>query len=103
MKNATVTWDLPTVRESGLPMSADSIAGVEVSMSADLGANWAVLNTIAPPTTELLIPDLETGDWQLSLVVIDTDGRRSAAVEYPFNIADDTNPGAVTNVNVTLA
>ncbi len=103
MKNATVSWDLPTTRESGLPLDPADIQGVEVSLSADGGTTFSVLNTVAPPDTELLVPDLEIGDWVFRLAVVDTNGRRSADVDALFNIADETAPSAVVNVQVALS
>ena len=103
MKTALITWDLPTTRESGLPLDPADIQHVEVSLSADLGQNFGVLDTVAPPTLELTVPDLEIGDWVTRLVVVDTAGRRSADFDVPFNVPDDTAPGTVVNVNVALS
>ena len=103
MKNATVSWDLPTTRESGFPLDPADIQGVEVSLSADGGASFSVLNTVAPPETELLVPDLEIGDWAFRLVVVDTNGKRSADVDALFNVPDETAPSAVVNPQVTLS
>jgi hypothetical protein len=104
MKNATLSWNLPTERESGGPLPTSQIEATEISMSADLGANFAVLDLVLPTDTqELLVPDLASGDWIFRLVVIDTDSRRSANVDHPFNIADETPPQVVTNVAVVLS
>ena len=103
MKNATVSWELPITRESGRPLDLADIQGVEVSLSADGGANFAVLNTVAPPDTDLFVPDLEVGDWVFRLTVVDTNGRRSMDVDELFNIPDETAPGIVSNVQVVLS
>lgn len=103
MKNATVTWDLPTTRESGGPLPVEEIAGVDVSMSADLGANWTSLGRVAPADVqEMSVNDLAPGDWIFRMTVIDTDGRPSSDVDHPFKIADETAPSPVTNTAVDL-
>ena len=103
MRNAIVSYDLPTTRQSGLPLDPADIAGVEVSLSADGGANFAVLDTVAPPATSLEQTELEPGDYMFRLIVIDTNGRRGNPVDEPFAIPDDTAPGEVTNVQVQVS
>lgn len=104
MKNVTVTWDLPTTRESGLPLNADDIQFVEVLLSADLGANFVVVDQILPSTTqEVFLPDQDVGDWIIRLIVVDSADRRSNTVDVPYNIADVTPPGIVLNVGITLS
>jgi len=98
MEDKTVHWVLPTARDDGKNLPEAQIANVEVSL-AIAGAPSSVLNNVAPPVLELFVPNLDPGDWVFTLVVIDTDGRRSTAVDSPFNIL--ANPGPVTNVTVT--
>jgi len=101
MKDAHISYDLPTTRESGLPLPAAEIAGVEISLSADAGANFVVVDTVVPPSMGLDITQLENGTWIARLIVIDTAGQRSMTVDQPF-VSDDSAPGIVTNVNVAL-
>ena len=102
MKNVNIAWDLPTTRESGLPLDVADIQHVEVFLSADLGATFTSINVIAPPTLDVTVPDLDIGDWVFRLVVVDTSGRQSANVDTPVNVPDETNPGTVVNVQVTF-
>lgn len=102
MKNVNISWELPTTRESGFPLDPADIQHVEVSLSADLGANFTVLNNVAPPTLDLTVPDLEIGDWIFRLVVVDTADRRSVNVDTPVNVPDETAPTGVLNVQVTF-
>lgn len=102
MKNVRIAWELPTTRESGLPLDVANIQHVEVFLSADLGANFVPLNIVAPPTLDLLVPDVDIGDWIFRLVVVDTDNRTSVAIDTPVNVPDETNPGSVVNVLVTF-
>lgn len=101
-KNVNVSWDLPTTRESGLPLDPADIQHVEVLLSADLGATFTPINNIVPPDTDILVPDLDIGDWIFRLVVVDTAGRSSADVDTPVNVPDETNPSTVVNVQVTF-
>lgn len=101
-KNVNVSWDLPTTRESNLPLNPDDIQHVEVSLSANLGGDFTIINTIEPPTTDITVPDLDVGDWIFRLVVVDTDGRRSINIDVDVNVPDETNPSSVVNVQVTF-
>lgn len=101
-KNVNVAWDLPTTRESGLPLEVDEILHVEVFLSADLGQTFTPINNIEPPTTEITVPDLDVGDWIFRLVVVDVDGRRSTNVDVNVNVPDETAPGGVINVRVSF-
>jgi len=102
MKNALIKWVLPDTRESGGPLPIDEVASTEISMSADLGANWTVIRDVPAPTAEWQLSDLAPGDYMLQLVAIDTDGRRATDTPFSFNIKDETNPSPVTNVSVEL-
>jgi len=99
--NATVSWDLPTTRESGNPLPVGKIAHVRVELSADQGANFTFMDSVAPPATTHLLPDLSDGTWIVRLQVVDTDGRRSANVDEAF-VVDSSDPGPVENPSVTL-
>jgi hypothetical protein len=103
MKNATLSWTLPTTRESGNPLTEAEILHVEIAISADAGANYSVLDNVPPGVTELLVPDLEAGGWKFHLTVVDTALRRSAAVPYDLNVPDETPPMGVTSVTAVLS
>ena len=100
-KSATVKWALPTTRTDGEALDPADIQGVEVSL-AIAGAPSSVLNVVPPDTLELLVPDLEAGDWVFTLVCIDTDGLRGTAHSEPFTIPNEP-PGPVTGVSVELS
>jgi hypothetical protein len=103
MKNATLSWTLPTLRESGGPLDVSEIQHVLVEISADNGVNYTELNRVAPPATTLLVPDLETGTWKFHLTVVDMQDRRSAAVPFEVLIPDESPPLGVSNVTVVLS
>jgi len=101
-RNVNVTWDLPTTRESGGELLPSDILHTEASISVD-GVTFTVLNTFLPSQTQaLFMPDVDLGDWIVRLVVVDKALRRSVVVDTPFNVPDETAPGTVLNVVVTL-
>ncbi len=100
MKDVIVKWTLPTVRESGQPLPIEDIGGTEVSISADGGANFSVLERVPADANNLLVPELETGYWVFRLMCFDLKGYLSLPVEKGW---DDTAPGIVTDVSVTVA
>jgi hypothetical protein len=103
MKSVKIEWDLPTTRASGFPLAASDIAEVEVSMSADAGQNWVVIGSVLPDgVQEFLQTELEIGDWHFRLVVVDTNGLRSANHDEVATVPDETAPSALANVIVTI-
>ena len=100
-KSVTVAWKLPIKREQGGTLLPNDLQGVEVAL-AIVGAGYTVLNVVPPTELSLLVPDLESGDWSFRLVVVDTNGARSVEVAVPFSILDDSPPGIVTDVVVTV-
>ena len=104
MKTITLSWNLPVVRVSGLPLAAEDIEQVAVEISADQGANWAPLNTVlAEDPQELPVPDLEAGDWRFKFVAEDTEGRKSTSTEFVASIADESPPGPVTDISASIS
>ena len=100
--NVNVAWDLPTTRESGNALDPALIAGVDVSLSADAGANFVLTDTVLPTAVqEVLYPDLVDGDYVVRLVVRLTTGQVSVAVDTPVTL-DTSAPSGVANVVVTF-
>lgn len=103
MKTAVVTWDLPIARTSGNALDISEIAGIDISLSADLGVTFVLLGTLlATDLQERIIPDLVDGDYVVRLVVNLVTGEQSAGVDTPFLI-DTSAPNNVTNVLVSLS
>jgi hypothetical protein len=103
MKTVNLTWDLPITRGDGTPLPTTEIKHVQISLSADLGASYVVLNpTPAGPITQLTVPDLEVGEWRFRAVVIDTQDRPSANADLTVVIASDAAPNPVSNFTFTL-
>lgn len=98
----TLTWDLPTTRTSGNALDPALIAGVDVSISADAGANFTLTDTILPTAAqEVVFPDLVDGDYSFRLVVRLTTGQVSSGVDTPVPL-DTSAPENVANVQVTF-
>ena len=103
MKDVRLTWELPVTRESGFPLNPADIAHVEVALSADGGANFGVLGTVAPGSTQTFTQtELEIGTWFFRLVVVDVAGLRSQPVQVQADVPDETAPDAVANVIVSI-
>ena len=100
-RNVNVTWVLPTTRASGKPLAIADIAGVELSLSAD-GVNYSVYDTFTPDVLTTVIPELEIGEWFVSGIVKDTTGKVSPAVVSSIVVPDETPPGALLALNLTL-
>lgn len=99
MKTAVITWDLPTPNKFGA-----AIESVGVFLSADLGSNFTFIeDVLAAAPQESINGDLATGDWIVKLVVKDVDGRTSPGVDTTFLVPDESPPGDVVNVVVTLS
>lgn len=102
-RTATAKWDLPTKRQSGLPVDLAEVQGTEVALAV-VGGPYSVLEALLPSDTlEHVIPDLTPGDYLCRLVPIDMDDVRGADTELPFSIPDETPLAAVENPSVTVA
>jgi len=100
MKDLTIRWTLPTVRESGQPLALAEIGGTEVAISADGGLNFTVLTRLPNTDTEHLVPELEEGYWVFRLVCFDVDNRESLPVEEGW---DGSPPGIISEVIITAS
>lgn len=103
MSDARIAWVLPTTRESGLPLAESEIQFVELSMSADAGANYVVVGAFAPPLLETLVSDLDVGTYRFKAVCVDSNDRRSAdSAEVPGVVLDTSPPSAIAELTVTI-
>lgn len=103
MKTAKLDWTLPAVRQSGLPLDRADIERVDIYMSADDGANFVIAGTVSESLPqEFTVSDLDVGAYVFRLIAVDTNGREGTPVNVSVTVVDETPPGPVTNVNVTL-
>jgi hypothetical protein len=102
MANVKVNWLLPTTRESGKELLISDIDYVELSISADLGANYTLYDRYKPDVLETVVNELEPGTWYFSGVVVDLTGKRSKATEASIPILDSTPPGTLLSLTLSL-
>lgn len=102
-KTVTGTWTLPTTRTGGAALPVEELDYASVEMSADSGANFTEINRIpaADPQT-VTVPDLEPGEWQFRVRVMDRLGQLSAPVPSAVTVVDDSPPGPVTDLEFTI-
>lgn len=102
MANVKLTWVLPTQRASGRPLNEQDIAGVEIAASADGGQTYGVLDVLPPPVLETVVNELEPGEWFFRGVVVDQAGRRSASRVASIVVPDESPPGELLALTLTL-
>jgi len=103
MKTATLNWTLPAVRESGNPLDRADIDRADIYMSADGGANFVLAGTVSESLPQTFtVSDLDVGAYSFRVIVVDTAGREGRAVDVVAEVADETPPGGVTGLEVTL-
>lgn len=102
-KNITLTWDLPDVRRDGGALNLDDIQHTVVEASADGGATFGALATVTPDQPQTVtVPDAEVGEWHFRFTVVDTLDQAGVQHTEVVEVIDDSPPGVVTNVQVTL-
>jgi hypothetical protein len=103
-KSVVLTWELPLFREEGAPLPVSEIAHTDIELSLDGGANYVPLNTVLPgdPQTQAG-GDLSYGTYWFRFVVEDIAGLRGLPLDFPVDVPDESAPGQVVNVQVTLS
>ena len=100
-RNVNVSWAYPTTRQSGLPLDPADLAGMTLELSVD-NATWSLYNTFAANVVSTVVPELEPGEWFFRGTVLDTDGRSSSPLVASVVVPDETPPGPLANLDVTL-
>ncbi len=101
-KNVTVAWTLPTTRLGGGALPPGEIAHVAAELSADGGSIFTPFGNVLPTDAQqVFVPDMEVGQWQFRLTVVDTLGQSSAPHVEVVDVIDDSPPNSVGNVTVT--
>lgn len=101
--NVTLNWALPTTRESGKPLLVSDIAHVAIEVSADAGANWALVGTFGPELLSTVLTDLDFGTWTFRGVVVDTKGRTSNPLLATLVNEDNTPPSVLLSLEAVPA
>lgn len=98
MTDITVTWVLPSTRESGKPLDPADIDRVILEMSADGGVNYVGVDEFPPSVLATTVVELEPGEWFFRGTVRDTAGRKSKPLVRSTVIADTSPPGALVDL-----
>lgn len=100
-RNVDVNWVYPTTRESTKPLNPADIAAVELELSVD-GTLWTPYNSFPNPVLSTTIPELDIGTWYVRGIVVDTAGRKSKPLTGSITVPDETAPGPLANLTLTL-
>ena len=100
-RNVNVSWVYPTTRVSGKPLNPADIAGLELELSVD-GTLWTPYDVFTADVTSTVIPELDIGLWYVRGVVVDIFGRKSAPLVGTVEVPDETAPGPLANLTLTL-
>lgn len=104
MKDALISWVLPTTRQQGGPLDPADIRSVDVKLSADGGANFSdVADVPVLQAQEVPLAGLDINSYIVRLQCFDLLNQGGIVVDTPFDVIDDSPPGAVTSVLVTLS
>jgi hypothetical protein len=97
MRNVIFHWVLPAVRQLGGALPVDEIQYVEIELSADGGTNYSpVGGPFAPDVLEAPVNDLPFSDqYVVRGRVTDTDDQTGSWITVPFEVADNSPPGAL--------
>ena len=83
----SVTFDPPTAREDGTPVSPEEIAGYNVFINEEIVPSLNIIdpanmgNYTLPGTTTYFVVDLDFGRYTIKMTAIDVDGRASVYSE----------------------
>lgn len=100
-RDVNVSWTYPTTRESGLPLDPADLAGMTLELSVD-NATWSLYNTFAANVSSTVVPELSPGEWFFRGTVQDSQGRDSAPIVRSIVVPDETPPGPLANLDLTL-
>ena len=98
-------WNLPTTRgaPSNRPLPIEEISHTLIEASLDAGATWTELSVV--PATDpqtFRVTDAEIGRWDFRGIVVDQNGRTSTPLEGSVEVPDESPPGPITDLTITL-
>jgi hypothetical protein len=100
-RNVDVSWVYPTTRESGKPLNPADIARVDLELSVDNNL-WTPYDSFPAPALSTTIPELDIGTWYVRGFVVDTAGKKSKPLVGSVVVPDETAPGPLANLTLTL-
>lgn len=102
MPTVRLNWAPPVTRASGKPLKPGDIAGFMIESSID-GAPFTKRPDAAAGATTADIAIAEPGAWRFRVSCFDTKNRTGAPAEGSIAVEDDTPPGVVLNLTVSIA
>jgi hypothetical protein len=106
MSAIRITWKDPAVRSDGVPLDVSELARIDVSMRVAGAPEFTIIAAVAPGVQSFTQTDLPPGDYEFSLVAVDTQtpSRSSVGVVVAVNIPVPVlaAPGDVTDVLATV-
>lgn len=101
MAQVKLSWVLPSTRANGKALDPSELAGVEIRMSADGGANFGPTATVTPSEVQQFVVDnLVAGSYLFRFVVVDVDARRSDSFDANADVL--APPSALSDVVVEV-
>lgn len=101
-KDVTIAWDLPTTRTGGGELRPEDILETRPEMSADGGSNYTALPPVFPTDAqEVVVPDLDPGNWHFRFVLVDILDQESAPAHWVETVLDESPPNPIENIRST--
>ena len=108
-ENVQITWDLPTIKADGEVLLLNEIEETIVSLHVDNPlAPWTEMGRVKARDTEdnpvlqtFTTGDVDTGDWEYRLEVVNIAGKVGNPFDKKFSVISDAAPDLVTNVVIT--
>lgn len=102
MATVRLNWQAPTTRASGRPLNPADIAGYIVEQSLD-NAPFVRLTDSPAAATSRDVQNLGPGVFRFRVACFDTKNAEGAPVEGSIEIPDDSPPGLVLNLTLSIA
>jgi len=84
---------------TGMVRQIGEDTGLELSVD---NATWSLYNTFTANVVSTVVPELSPGEWFFRGTVLDTDSRSSSPLVASVVVPDETPPGPLANLDVTL-
>lgn len=104
-KTVKLIWVDPSTRVDGSALLPDQIEGIHVFMSADLGANYVELGSVAPGIQTFSQTDLPDGTYKFRVVVVDKQvpAKQSAPTELDVAVVTIlAEPASVSGLSASV-
>ena len=76
-RQAVISWDVPTARENGEPMSPSELGGYEIYVTAGEPGDDRVIVVSNPLETTATVENLSQSEYHFAVAAFDVDGLKS--------------------------